>query len=89
MSERKVIGRIACPHCPPTEKLGTTPDGSDVTVSVNLFDVIGRDGVFWIVDCPGQHRVLKLFFTSSQEWIDGFENKGCFPVLKPVKLGAE
>ena len=75
----RVIGQIACPHCQPQETLGTV-NGQAVTVPTNLFDVIGRDGVFWIVDCPHQHRVLKLFWTSSQEWIEGLNNsKACFP----------
>ncbi len=87
MSERKVIGQISCPYCPPTEKLGTTPDEQPVTTPVNLFDVIGRDGVFWIVDCPGQHRVLKLFWTSAQEWIEGIDSsKACFPELKVARV---
>jgi hypothetical protein len=88
MSDWKVIGQISCPYCPPTELLGTTPDGQPVTAPANLFDVVGKENGMWIVDCPHQHRVLKVFWNSSQEWVEGIDNsKACFPAIKPVGVG--
>ena len=77
-----IMGRIACPFCGPFDKLGALPTG-EVNISIGLYDVIGRDdtGLF-ILDCPGQHHVLKLQWQSANEWITGIDSsKACFPKL--------
>ena len=82
MNMNKIIGRIVCPHCGPQETLGIIK-GEPVTVSIGLFDVVGRDEQgLWILDCPKQHHVLKLGWFSAQEWLKGMDNSGAhFPAL--------
>jgi hypothetical protein len=82
-----VIGSIICTSCCGLpEILGTLPGGEQVTINLELFDVIGRDEKgLWIVNCPQRHHLVKLFFYSAQEHLDGFENKVGFPELKVAR----
>ena len=77
----KVIGSIICTACCGLpEILGTLPGGEQVTINLELRDVVGREGALWVLDCG--HKIIKTHWLSSQEWAEGFDSSSaCFPEI--------
>lgn len=68
----KILGVLACEHCSRAyhhEEILGVVDGTPVTRPLILRNVLGRDGDLWKLACG--HRVLKLAFTSPEEWLEG------------------
>jgi hypothetical protein len=69
---KTILGRLACEHCSRAyqhEEILGVVDGTIVTRPLILRNVIGRDRGLWKLACG--HSVLKLAFTSPEEWLAG------------------